>query len=941
HARAISITGGAVKKSDIPAATQLFTTDWVVRYMVDNSLGKYWLEHEADSKLANELAYLLPGEINPRSENLIIEDIKIMDNAMGSGHILVYAFDVLMKMYQERGYSSRDAAVAIIENNIVGLEIDKRAYQLAYFALFMKAREYNRRILSMGISPKLYVFQDILSIPNEFYEQLSTSVTDDLQNLAAVFKDATELGSIIQLDKTYNIPELRKAVSQIKVIGLDIYGLTTAKDSIQNMLNIVDTLQSKYEIIVTNPPYMNKFEPNLKKYIGQHYAPYKGDLFAVFIYNNLQLLKKDGYAAYMTPFVWMFIKTYEALRTYILDTKQISSLIQMEYSAFEEATVPINTFVIKNTINQELGSYVKLSEFTGGMSVQDQKVQDIIKNPDAGYLYRTNQANFEKIPGSPIAYWASNALLHDFEVGVRMDELVDPRQGLATADNNRFLRQWYEIDIQNISFNSKSIAESIVSNKKWFPYNKGGAYRKWYGNYDYVVNWENDGAEIRNFKGPNGKIRSRPQNTDYYFREAITWSDVNSGKFSLRYREYGSIHDVKGMSAFETGDLNLFYLLGLLNSPLGNYIFGLLNPTISLQIGNFQSFPVLKLPNDTLVSHTSHQSVDLAKEDWDAFETSWDFDCHPLLSKIAEHNRNWTVEAAFKEWQDEAQARFDQLKANEEELNRIFIDLYGLQDELTPEVDNVSVRLAKKERDIKSLLSYFIGLVFGRYSLDIDGLAYAGGEFDKSKYKSFMPNAENVVMLTDADYFGDERDIISRFKEFLTATFGEENLATNMTYIANVLGGKGTPEEVVRNYFFKDFSKDHNQTYKKRPIYWQLESGKQGGFKALIYLHRYDADTMAMIRTNYLNELQAAYESRLSTLTNLIDTANDTKSKNAFEKQRAKLLNQLDELVAYEAKIAYLANKHVVLDLDDGVVENYKKVQLDEDNQSLGVFRKI
>lgn len=472
HTRAISITGGAVKKSDIPAATQLFTTDWVVRYMVDNSLGKYWLEHESDSKLANELAYLLPGEINPRSENLIIEDIKIMDNAMGSGHILVYAFDVLMKMYQERGYSSRDAAVAIIENNIVGLEIDKRAYQLAYFALFMKAREYNRRILSMGISPKLYVFQDILSIPNEFYEQLSTSVTDDLQNLVAVFKDATELGSIIQLDKTYNIPELREAVSQIKVIGLDIYGLTTAKGSIQNMLNIVDTLQSKYEIIVTNPPYMNKFEPNLKKYIGQHYASYKGDLFAVFIYNNLQLLKKDGYAAYMTPFVWMFIKTYEALRTYILDTKQISSLIQMEYSAFEEATVPINTFVIKNTINQELGSYVKLSEFTGGMSVQDQKVQDIIKNPDAGYLYRTNQSIFKKIPEHRISYWLSNNLIKSFDVLPPLGTYFGGGNGITTGNNAHYLRHWFELN--NLD-------------TKWVPYNKGGKYRKWYGNIlDYL-----------------------------------------------------------------------------------------------------------------------------------------------------------------------------------------------------------------------------------------------------------------------------------------------------------------------------------------------------------------------------------------------------------------------------------------------------------------------
>ncbi|ANY11645.1 hypothetical protein BCR17_04255 [Leuconostoc lactis] len=638
HARAISITGGAVKKSDIPAATQLFTTDWVVRYMVDNSLGKYWLEHEADSKLANELAYLLPGEINPRSENLIIEDIKIMDNAMGSGHILVYAFDVLMKMYQERGYSSRDAAVAIIENNIVGLEIDKRAYQLAYFALFMKAREYNRRILSMGISPKLYVFQDILSIPNEFYEQLSTSVTDDLQNLAAVFKDATELGSIIQLDKTYNIPELRKAVSQIKVIGLDIYGLTTAKDSIQNMLNIVDTLQSKYEIIVTNPPYMNKFEPNLKKYIGQHYAPYKGDLFAVFIYNNLQLLKKDGYAAYMTPFVWMFIKTYEALRTYILDTKQISSLIQMEYSAFEEATVPINTFVIKNTINQELGSYVKLSEFTGGMSVQDQKVQDIIKNPDAGYLYRTNQANFEKIPGSPIAYWASQKVLDAFVSGHSLSDKGSANVGLSTADDARFLRLWYEVNLENTQFNATSSINAKHSYKKWVPLNKGGSNRKWYGNYDYLVNWEDDGYEIRHNVNSNGKVRSAVRNSSYYFKQAATWSEVTSGTFSMRFRTSGSIHNNKGMSYFAEYN-DILTTIGLLNSPVGNHIFKMINPTVSLGVGDINRFPLLDIPFAETIKIAVQSLIDISKNDWDAFETSWDFDCHPLLSKIAEHNQ--------------------------------------------------------------------------------------------------------------------------------------------------------------------------------------------------------------------------------------------------------------------------------------------------------------
>ncbi len=944
HERVVNITGGAVKRADIPAATQLFTTDWVVRYMVDNSLGKYWIEHEANSKIDKDLKYLLPADIKRRTDDLKLENIKILDNAMGSGHILVYAFDVLIKMYEESGYSSREAASLILANNIVGLEIDKRAYQLAYFALMMKAREYNRRILTSNISPRVYVFRDVTNIPDDVYKQLSETTATEIKALVTLFSDATELGSIMQFEKQYDIELLKSEITKIKADELDVFGIAASKDSIINMLNIINVLQIKYEVVVTNPPYMNKFETSLKKYINNHFKAYKGDLFSVFIFNNLQMLKPDGYAAYMTPFVWMFIKTYEALRTYIVDNKQISSLIQMEYSAFEEATVPINTFVIQNSPNHELGSYVKLSEFTGGMVVQDQKVLEIIENPDAGYLYRTNQANFKKIPGSPIAYWASANLIHDFEVGTRMDKIVEPRQGLATADNNRFLRQWFEVSLNNIKFDAKSIDESISSNKKWFPYNKGGSYRKWYGNYDYVINWQNNGEEVRNFKFPNGKQRSVVRNPNYYFRESITWSLITSGGFSIRYRQPGSIHDVSGMSAFSETHKNLIAILGLMNSPIGNHVFKMLNPTINLQIGDFNSFPVqAKIFNNPNIINLINNQLDITKADWNQSETSWGFTQHPLLSKIDEHNRNWTVEAAYESWADEAQTRFDQLKANEEELNRIFIDLYGLQDELTPEVEDkdVSVRRADQNRDIKSLLSYFIGLVFGRYSLDVDGLAFAGGEFDKSKYTTFIPNTDDVVMLTDADYFGDERDIMYRFKEFLAVTFGEDNLLQNLSFIADVLGGKGKPEEVIRNYFFKDFFKDHVQIYKKRPIYWQLESGKLGGFKALIYLHRYDENTMAMIRTNYLNELQNAYEARLSTLANLIDNATDTKSKNGYEKQRVKLTNQLDELVIFEDKVAYLANKHVDLDLDDGVVENYKKVQSDEDGNLLNVFSKL
>ena len=941
HERVINITGGAVKKADIPAATQLFTTDWVVRYMVDNSLGKYWLEHEVDSPLNKYLEYLLPGEITHHSDNITLENIKVLDNAMGSGHVLVYAFDVLIKMYEEHGYSSREAASLILKNNIVGLEIDKRAHQLAYFALMMKAREYNRRILTSNVSPKLYVFRDVVNISDDIYKQLPQNINTEIKSLVTLFSNATELGSIMQFEKAYNIELLKSEIVKIKVDALDIFRIGASKDAIINMLNIIDVLQTKYEVVVTNPPYMNKFETSLKKYINKHFTAYKSDLFSVFIFNNLQMLKPDGYAAYMTPFVWMFIKTYEALRTYIVNNKQISSLIQMEYSAFEEATVPINTFVIQNSKSHELGSYVKLSEFTGGMAVQDQKVLEIIANPEAGYLYRTSQANFKKIPGSPIAYWASAIDFDIFAIPNKVETVMVGREGMATANNDLFLRFWFEPSFQRVGLGFKKIKKHV----KWYPYNKGGEFRKWYGNRNYVVNWENDGFDIRHNTDPKiGRIRSHNYNGEYSLQKSLTWSAITSGPFSARYSEIGFLFDSKGVSAFELDSSNILSLLGFLNSNVSRLLLQFISSTMDYKIGHLMALPYLiKSSGSTEVDRNVVDLISMSKTDWDSFETSWNFIQHPLLSKIDEHNRNWTVEAAYESWADEAQTRFDQLKANEEELNRIFIDLYGLQDELTPEVEDkeVSVRRADQNRDIKSLLSYFIGLVFGRYSLDVDGLAFAGGEFDKAKYTTFIPNTDDVVMLTDADYFGDERDIIYQLKEFLAVTFGENNLIQNLDFIADILGGKGTPEEVIRNYFFKDFSKDHIQTYKKRPIYWQLESGKLGGFKALIYLHRYDANTMAMIRTNYLNELQNAYEARLSTLTNLIDNANDTKSKNGYEKQRVKLTNQLDELVIFEDKIAYLANKHVALDLDDGVVENYKKVQSDEYGNLLNVFSKL
>ena len=650
----------SVKYDDVQIAhaTQIFTPDWIVQYMVENSLGKYWVktllargDERSEKEIAEEFGwkyYMIDAdqsnevqtkliEIDGNLSSASVEDLKVIDPSMGSGHILVYAFDVLMNIYESEGYSNRDAAKLIIERNLYGLDIDKRAFQLSYFAIMMKYRQYSRRALTSGSKLNLFDIPSTKMYHVDNFDLLSDSVSEntlkDIKQLVTLFQSGDDIGSLLHIPSV-NFENIINELDSV-LTGQMSFEVIPLVEVIQNIVDVSQLLADKYQAVITNPPYMGSSRMNetLATFAKKEYPRAKSDLFAMFIERWHKSLTAGGYNAMVTMQSWMFLSSFEEMRVHLLNSYTISNLMHMENNVMGIAFGTAVTITRNMHIPEFKGTYHQIKTADASTTVPE-------KVPiDGNRFNRTNQANFEKIPGSPIAYWASNALLHDFEVGVRMDELVDPRQGLATADNNRFLRQWYEIDIQNISFNSKSIAESIVSNKKWFPYNKGGAYRKWYGNYDYVVNWENDGAEIRNFKGPNGKIRSRPQNTDYYFREAITWSDVNSGKFSLRYREYGSIHDVKGMSAFETGDLNLFYLLGLLNSPLGNYIFGLLNPTISLQIGNFQSFPVLKLPNDTLVSHTSHQSVDLAKEDWDAFETSWDFDCHPLLSKIAEHNQ--------------------------------------------------------------------------------------------------------------------------------------------------------------------------------------------------------------------------------------------------------------------------------------------------------------
>lgn len=891
---------GTVKKEDVAAATQLFTTDWVVRYMVDNSLGRYWLERKPESKLREKMEFFAKnkdGSVPTVNEKIEPTELTIFDPCMGSGHILVYAFDLLMDVYEECGYTQRDAAALIVKNNIFGVDIDKRATQLAYFAIMMKARQYDRRFFTRNVSPNLYCTEN--------------------------YPEGELLGSLIIVDHLEEEPVVPE---ELTLFNMDY----EHKKSIWNLRRV---LSQKYTAVCTNPPYLNKYNPELKDYVQKQYKDYSGDLFSVFMYRNFDFCTSGGYSAFMTPFVWMFIKTYEKLRDYIIDNKSITTLVQMEYSAYEEATVPICTFVLKNRTSDNKSLCFKLSDFKGGMEVQKIKVVQAIKNPECGYFYEASANDFKRIKGHPIAFWASEEMLNAFENYPTISEIAPPKQGLATANNDLYLKLWFEPLFSKIGMGMHNCSEAQKSGYKWFPYNKGGAFRRWYGNRDYVVNWENDGEEIKNFKDEHGKIRSRPQNTAYYFRQGITWSDITSASFSGRFTEAGFIFDIKGSSGFPNNS-EIYYVLGFLNSSVSQKCIKILNPTITTQVGDMSRIPVeVKGDYKESVDSKVEDAIQLSQRDWDSFETSWDYKKHPLLRNVSR------ISEAFIQWQAECDDRFNRLKANEEELNRIFIDIYGLQEELTPEVEDkdVTVRKADLQRDIKSLLSYAVGCMFGRYSLDVEGLAYAGGEWDSSKYQSYIPDADNVIPITDEEYLDD--DIVSRLCAWLKAVYGADTLEANLDYIAKALGNKGsTSREIIRNYFLNDFFKDHCQTYSvtgsgKRPIYWLFDSGKQNGFKALVYLHRYTPDTIGNLRIDYLHKMQRVYESEINRMQDMMDHSENAREVAAASKRKDKLAKQLKECREYDEKISHLALSRIELDLDDGVKVNYRKLQTAQDGK--------
>ena len=936
--------GKVTEKDEVPAATQLFTTDWVVRYIVDNSLGRYWLERNPSSSLKNELEYFVvpkDGNIAYIDETITPQQLTFFDPCMGSAHFGIYAFDVLMKIYVEYGYSERDAATSIIENNLYGLDIDDRATQLAYFAMMMKACQYDKRFLTRGIIPHIYGIpesNDVDAYTIEYFSDGKANLLRDLKSLVTDFMDAKEYGTIIHVsavdfDSLYTrLEEIKNDINIARDLTLSI---------LTPLFDVAKIMSQKYAVVATNPPYLNKYDALLKKYVTDNYKDYSGDLFSVFMYRNFDYCIQGGYSGFMTPFVWMFIKTYEKLREYVVKNKKIATLIQFEYSAYEEATVPICTFVLKNENEESKGCYIRLSDFKGGMDIQKAKMLQSQKDKNCGFYYETDQKKFNAIPGSPIAFWVSDNMRDAYRNGKLLSEIASPEQGMATADNNRFVRKWYEPDISSVSFNQGL-------DYRWFPYNNGGGFRRWYGFNTDVVDWENCGERIKAF--PKAYVRNERD----YFKTGITWNAITSSDISVRFFEDGFIFSNAGMAVF-TNDKMLKQILGFMNSTVAKDVLKAISPTLNYNAGDICNLPILM--NDSsysLVTPVVDSCIKISKDDWDTYEISWNFRRNPLCVY------DETIEDAFGAWVLASEQRCSELKQLEEQLNSIFIEMYGLENEMLPEVaekdisiqantayrykvksrrskaddadetegeiiEPLNVRMKRLKYDtIVELLSYAVGCMFGRYSLDVDGLAYAGGKWDETKYKTFSVDKDDIIPICDDEYFDD--DITGLFVKFVETVYGKDTLNENLKFIADALGGKGTPKEVIRNYFLNDFFADHCKMYQKRPIYWLFDSGKKNGFKALVYMHRYQPDTIARMRTDYVHEQQSRYRTAIADLENRIAGAS-TSERVRLTKQLSKLQDQSAELHTYEEKIHHLADRMIAIDLDDGVKHNYELFQ--------------
>lgn len=943
---------GKIAKEEVPAVTQLFTPDWIVRYMVENSLGRLWVEGHPDTDLQAKWKYYLEeaeqepevqvelAKIREEYATLKPEDIKLIDPCMGSGHILVYAFDVFMQIYENAGWSAREAAQSIVEHNIYGLDIDDRAAQLSYFAVMMKARQYDRRFLTRGVRPNVYAIQESNGINRAQLKYFGCDLTQmekntailQMEGLLDTLVDAKEYGSILNVEE-YDWNLLRRFVNSVDMdgqISFDTYGLDDTTDKLKELIEIGAVMAQKYEVVTTNPPYMgvSTGTTKLSSYIKKNYIDGKEDLYTVFMLKCKQFTKKSAFFAMITQHTWMFLSRAEKLRRNLAQHNMVS-MVHLGARAFDEIggeVVQTASFVFRKTgLLEYKGIYCRT---VSGMNEKEKENCFFEKNN----RFVFEQSKFELIPGYIWAYWISEEFINNFKYH-KFDDVVNSRVGLDTGENEKYLRCWYETDNQRICYDTESVEKlHSYSMYRYVPHTKGGSYRKWYGNFEYVIKF--DSISYAELLEQGNHLPSR----QYYFIEGLTWTRVSS-KFAVRYTPKGMVFNSACPTVF-VDKIWLNYTLGLLNSIVVKTYAELLSPTINFQAGDIGKIPFIKddeaLPK---ISERVNDNIHISKSDWDSFETSWEFKRHPLLSVIPRNSALFddTDDIDLAEcyicWKNECNERFNQLKTNEEELNRIFIEIYGLQDELTAEVEDRDVTVCKADlqRDIKSLISYAVGCMFGRYSLNEEGLIYAGGEWDDSRYTTFKPDEDNIIPITDEEYFED--DMVSRFCEWLKISFGTKSFDTNMDFIANALGNKGdTSRAVIRNYFLNDFFKDHCNTYSvtgsgKRPIYWLFDSGKQNGFKALIYMHRYDADTVGRVRTDYLHKAQKYIETAMQGAQYTLDNAASSSEKSKATKAITKYTKQLAEMKLYDEAIAHIANQRIGIDLDDGVKVNYAKFQ--------------
>ncbi len=954
-----------IGKKEIGPATQLFTPRWIVEYMVDNSLGRLWLESYPDEILKNSLNYYVEDaeqseEVSKELEtlknsDLNVEEISFLDPSCGSGHILVYAFDLFYKLYLSRGYREREIPKLILKNNLFGLDIDKRAAQLATFALIMKAREYDRRLFSRELQAHILSIEESNSVNEEninLFSKGENEVKDELVKLIHTFHDAKLYGSILK------VPEINSQViekqmefireqAELDILTNDLIEYTFPL--IEDLINQYKVLlNSTYDVVVTNPPYMGSkgMHADLKKYLKKYYPDEKSDLFAVFMEVTRNLTKDKGFLGTINQHSWMFISSFEKLRNKLLKTQTIINMIHLGTRTFEEIggeVVQNTSFISRNTsVENYTAQYIRMVDIKNA-----EEKQNNFFNKENYYL--TNQSDFRKIPGSPIAYWAYKQSFEIIEKAKTVEDFSVTRAGMITGDNNKFIKLWFEVYQNKIGLSIENRNEGINSKKKWFPYSKGGGFRKWYGNKEYVVNWENEGFEMRNLKNKDGKIPAHAFNLDYIFKENITWNSLSSYKFSARYIQNGFLYDASGSFANNDNKDEIYYLLGLLCSEIAYYFLSLLNPTLNFQKGNISNLPIImnKLHKEN-IDCLVKKNIDISKKDWDSFETSWDFEKHPFLTY---KENSSLIQGSFNKWQDVAEERFYQLKVNEEELNRIFIDIYGLQDELTPDVEekDVTVRKADVKQDVKSFLSYLVGLMFGRYSLDKEGLAYAGGEWDSSQYKTYQPDTTNIIPLTQDEYFKD--DIMNKVEELICSIYGKESLEENLRFIAEALDKKDTESsrERIRRYFMKEFYQDHVKIYQKRPIYWQFTSGKRGAFKGLMYLHRYNKNSIAQLRTDYVLHEASVLDNLISHEQQLLEDSTSTPvQKTRAQKNIDEYTKDRAELAQYDQVINHVARQEIDLDLDDGVKVNYElfqNVEVTDDHSNkpkeLNVFEKI